>query len=207
MPFFEPEMPGQEENGGGNTFSYRPETTNHYVRSSYFLFKGLEQLVATNPKATSAIQICLWGKIPDEHQKLAENLGISSLVDISGSLSKEDNLKMLESMDVLFLPMEIGKNGYRSLFIPGKVYEYLLLRKPILGIGGDSDARELLENSGCAFLFDHEDQVGIVNFLNRLVEDFDSIQIEPNEELIKSKSFDVLAGDLANVLLRKTNSV
>ena len=190
--------PGMEASGSGGFkrkyLKYQVDNVNHYVRSAYYMFHALAQIKDPAVK----IKVHLWGKIAEGNQDLANRLGVEEMIEISGSLSKAENLEKLRSMDMLFLPMEIGKGGAKSFFIPGKVYEYLLLEKPILAIGGDSDAKDLVVNSGLGFHFEHEDANGIAEFLSNCV--INGIpETTINKELIASKSFDVLADELAAV--------
>jgi len=180
-------------------FDYRVNNMNHSVRSAYYLFKALERLQERGHPRHKDVEIKLWGKIEERNQGLADKMGVDSLVEISGMLDKDTNLKRLDEMDMVFFPLEIGVPPTRSLFIPGKLYECMLLRKPILAIGGDSDAKQMILDSGLGFHFEYDDYDGIADFLERAASDKSILKVTPNEDLIKSKSFDVLAQDLASV--------
>ena len=180
-------------------WEYRPENINHHVRSAYYLFSALSRFKIENPKSAERIHIHLWGKIDPMNHKLAEKLNIQELVHFSGLLNKESNLKKLDEMDLLFLPLEVGIPPNKSLFIPGKVYEYILLRKPILVIGGDSDALELVKESGLGFQFAFDNLTSLLKFFEQIVKDKKSLSVNPNNELIESKSFTRLTTKLSNV--------
>jgi len=178
---------------------YRIDNVDHSIRSAYFLFKAVQIFKSEAPELASKVRINLWGKIDPGNIKLAEKLGITENVKISGLLSKTENLKQLDKMNMLFLPMEVGKNEDKSLFIPGKVYEYMLLRKPILAIGGDSDAKQLILDSGLGFHFEHDKLDALVKFLHKICIDQSNLEVNANEDLINSKSFDKLTDKLVEV--------
>ena len=200
LQFFDGDRADVKQNWFSSKFiNYRIDNIDHQVRSAFYLFKAISEFKRQHPSLAVKLHLHLWGKIEDGNAQLAHDMGISELVEISGPLSKIENLKKLESMDVLFLPMEIGKGDSKSLFIPGKVYEYLLLKKPILGIGGDSDARNLLLESRAAKVFEPDATDRIVDYLKYATEDKNNLNFAPNQQLIESKSYDHLADQLVNV--------
>ena len=51
-------------------------------------------------------------------------------------------------------------------FLTGKMFEYLALKRPILGIGPvDGDAAAILNETGAGKMFDYADEAGIRQFL------------------------------------------
>ncbi|MDG2330689.1 MAG: glycosyltransferase [Flavobacteriales bacterium] len=198
LQYYEPGIEQQTKNWLTTTFlNYRIDNVNHHVRSAYYIYKALQLLKQMGKE--EMVKLHLWGNIDSRNQTLSKKMNIDSMVEIGGKLSKKDNLEKLNSMDILFLPLELGKNDCRSLFIPGKVYEYLFLEKPILAVGGDSDAKNLILDSGLGFHFDPENPEDIVKFLIKTFNDRSNLRLEPNKELIASKSFDVLTGELVTV--------
>ncbi|MBT5402706.1 MAG: glycosyltransferase [Crocinitomicaceae bacterium] len=198
LQYYEPGMEQQPKNWLTTTFlNYHIDNVNHHVRSAYYIYKALQLLKQMGKE--EMVKLHLWGNIDSRNQTLSKKMNIDSMVEIGGKLSKKDNLEKLNSMDILFLPLELGKNDCRSLFIPGKVYEYLFLEKPILAVGGDSDAKNLILDSGLGFHFDPENPEDIVKFLIKTFNDRSNLRLEPNKELIASKSFDVLTGELVTV--------
>jgi glycosyltransferase involved in cell wall biosynthesis len=54
----------------------------------------------------------------------------------------------MRSADLLFLPMQNLPPGHRSTTVPGKTYEYLASRRPILAAIPPGDARDILARAG-----------------------------------------------------------
>jgi glycosyltransferase involved in cell wall biosynthesis len=67
-----------------------------------------------------------------------------------GYLAHAQTIELLRAADLLFLPMHDLAEGQRARIIPGKTYEYLAAKTPVLGAVPDGDARELLEAAGNA---------------------------------------------------------
>ena len=76
----------------------------------------------------------------------------SSVVRTPGYLSHAETVDLLRSADLLFLPMQNLPEGVRATIVPGKTYEYLAARRPILAAVPDGDARDLLAQVPAAML-------------------------------------------------------
>ena len=93
------------------------------------------------------MQLRLWGNVDSRNGLQAKKLGISDMVKIEGYKQKEESLALLRSCDLLFLPLESETKAGKPLFIPGKLFEYLKIGKPVLALGGQSDCIDILKKS------------------------------------------------------------
>lgn len=85
-------------------------------------------------------------RIQNEATKLEE-----SKFSFTGILPKEDALATLEKADLLFF--SLIEDPVFDITIPSKLFDYLLMNKPIItSIKGEG--REILEQLGCAIFFD-----------------------------------------------------
>ncbi len=78
--------------------------------------------------------------------------GRSKVVRTHGYLSHAATVELLRSAGLLFLPMQNLPEGTRATIVPGKTYEYLAARRPILAAVPDGDARDLLAQAPTATL-------------------------------------------------------
>jgi len=76
----------------------------------------------------------------------------SSFVRMHGYVSHPESVALMRSADLLFLPMHDLPEGVRATIVPGKTYEYLAARRPILAAVPDGDARDILTRAGNALL-------------------------------------------------------
>lgn len=66
------------------------------------------------------------------HEKLADELGVSRLIEFVGQLNYQDSLRLAAAADVLLLID--APSPKENLFLPSKLIDYLMFNKPILGI-------------------------------------------------------------------------
>lgn len=182
-------------------WTYKPDNLNFSTRSGYFLFKGLEALKKRRELTGDDIQIEFWGDIYPDNAKQAKAMGLDDIVKISGFCSKAETQAKLAACDVLFLPLESEKDGQRPLFIPGKLYDYLKLRKPILALAGPSDCLTIIENSGLGATAPAHDAEKIADVLQKMIEQKDEIaeHFKPNDEYIEGFNMERLTKKLSSI--------
>jgi glycosyltransferase involved in cell wall biosynthesis len=187
-------------------WTYRCLTTDPSTRSAYYLMKAFAHARFELGMAKGAVKIELWGKIDSRYQSLAESLGIADDVNISGYLSKAASLEKTNQCDVLFLPMESpGKDG-QPLFIPGKAYEYLNARKPILAFSESCDAMNVLQPSGLLVKFGARAVEEPAQWLYCIAQDRALLNdIRPDDSYIAKYSFREITGQLADVFNKTLN--
>jgi glycosyltransferase involved in cell wall biosynthesis len=138
------------------------------TRSAYFLFRGLQELLRRDAKWEEKVHVELWGLIDPANVQQADKFGISKMVSIGSYLPKEESIRKLSEADVMYLPLESGREGQRPLYIPGKLFELLVLGKPVLALAEPSDCREILEHSGLACMAHPRDFSAIADLIERL---------------------------------------
>ena len=93
-----------------------------------------------------------------------EHLGV---VELKEAVDHPMAIEIMKNSDVLLL---IVAEKHKKV-IPGKVFEYLASRRPILGIvPQDGEIAELLREAGNAWVVDVRDEEGIVRCLNEIYE-------------------------------------
>jgi len=125
-------------------WTFRNRNLKHHTRSGYYLLQGMAHLRDTSEHPPK-IHLHLWGLIDPIHQTQVDAMGLSDLVTIEGYFSKPESAAKLAACDVLFLPLETSDD---PLFIPGKVFDYMRLGKPVLALGPASDCTRILERAG-----------------------------------------------------------
>ena len=150
-------------------WSYRVDNVDFNTRSGYYLFKGIQ--IGINKKLfhEEEIRLHLWGMIDEANQMQAEKMGLGKIVQIDGYLPKLKTQERVINCDLVFLPLECGKNGKPTLFVTGKVYEYLKLRKPVLCLTTGGDCAGILQSSGLGILLSPYDPVAIAEKLAELL--------------------------------------
>ena len=101
-------------------------------RDPTYLFKAIRQLEDEDKLDSSKIIIEFYGDSTNLRE-IAEQYGLLEIVKIGGKISHEEVLKKQLASDVLLLIS--WDNEKEKMFIPGKIYEYFALQKPVLSIG------------------------------------------------------------------------
>jgi glycosyltransferase involved in cell wall biosynthesis len=118
-------------------------------RSHVFLLEAIDRVIADDPKLANVIELHLAGVISQLDREIAAR---SPVCRVHGYLPHGETVRLVRSADLLFLPMHELPVGVRAGLVPGKAYEYLGARRPILAAVPDGDARDYLEAAGNATL-------------------------------------------------------
>jgi len=181
-------------------WEYRHNYEYSQTRSGYFLFKGIEFLKNKYNIGNNQLSVELWGNINNLNKVQVLEFKIEDIVTISGYKTKAESDKLLNDCDILFLPLELNPPSHRSLFIPGKVFEYLKLSKPILILSEQGDCLDIVKKSGLAINCNPTDSKEIASKLLRLINNNNHLEsIKPNIEYIQSCKAKNRIQDLAKV--------
>lgn len=118
------------------------------ARSHVFLLEAVDRLCRRRPELRELIEVHLAGDMDTTDSAAA---GGDAVVG-HGYLVHDEAVRLMQSADLLFLPMHGLATGHRARIVPGKTYEYLASRRPILAAVPEGDARDLLRRAGSAFL-------------------------------------------------------
>ena len=137
------------------------------TRSHVYLLEAVEQVVNANPALDGKIEVHLVGALSEVDREYANR---SPAARTHGFMPHDETLKMMRSADLLFLPMHDIPRGERAGLVPGKTYEYLATRRPILGAVPEGDARDLLVEAGNAQVCDPPDSACMARAITSEVE-------------------------------------
>ena len=170
--------------------SYRVDNIDYSTRSPYYLFKSIKYLKENYNIKETDLKIKLWGMIQEGNVDLVKRFGIEKFVQISGYLSKIDSFNMSKNCDILFIPLESEKNGQKPLFIPGKLYEYLKIGKPILALSGYSDCADILKQAGIGIIVNPYDEKIIAEKIIEIIINKDNLyKYKLNNDYVNQFSF------------------
>ncbi|MBU7577261.1 MAG: hypothetical protein KAF40_04295, partial [Flavihumibacter sp.] len=130
-------------------WTFRNTTVDSSTRSGYYFIKAVALLQTKYGVKPSQLQVQWWGLIDSKNQEQVNRSGVSDFFHIEGYLSKASSLQKLSQADCLFLPLEKSTStDHGPLFIPGKLFDYLKVGKPILALCDESDCKAIIEQSG-----------------------------------------------------------
>jgi glycosyltransferase involved in cell wall biosynthesis len=168
-------------------------------RSHYYLVEALAQLAEEDPSVRDTIEVVLAGVVNDTDREIAERSAVP--IVFPGYVSHAQTVRLLRAGDLLFLPMHDLPEGVRAGLVPGKTYEYLAARRPILAAVPDGDARELLLDTGNAFVCRPGDVAAMARILRDRVASWraDEPPPAPREDVLARYERRHLTRELASV--------
>jgi glycosyltransferase involved in cell wall biosynthesis len=137
------------------------------TRSHVYLLQAIDLVIAREPELASVIEVHLAGVASHTDRALAERCPYVRLHDY---LPHRAAVELMRSADLLFLPMQNLPPGHRSATVPGKTYEYLASRRPILGAVPEGDARDILLASNTASVCSPQDVETMAALVRREME-------------------------------------
>ncbi len=129
-------------------------------RNPEVLWKVLGKLAEEDKTFKEKLCIRLIGQTDESVIQSIKQNRLNEHLVLTDHLPHKEGLKELARSQVLLLPINDAPNARGIL--PGKMYEYMALKRPILAIGpGDSDFTHILNETKTGVAFDFNDSVGI----------------------------------------------
>lgn len=118
-------------------------------RDPSLLFEALNQLQAENKIDISKIAIDFYGDSKNL-EKIVNEYKINDIINIHGQIPHEQAIEKQKAAQVLLI---LSWNHYNEkIFLPGKIYEYLPIKRPILSIGyKEGSLKELIEETNVGY--------------------------------------------------------
>lgn len=168
-------------------------------RNPHNLWQALSELVTENETFGNDLQLDFMGVVSQEVMDALHHFGLAQYLDIKGYSSHAKAVKKQQESQVLLL-VEIDSLETQGI-IPGKLFEYMASRRPILAIGPKNwEAGKIILDTRTGNVFDHGDIVPLKSIL------LDWYKLYKNQELniegngIGQYSRENLTGQLAKLI-------
>lgn len=170
-------------------------------RNPIILWEVLNKLCQKQPEFAEALEIVLVGTVEQtvtQDVRRFENL--KDKVVVPKYMSHTEVLELYTNSAILLLLVNNTSNS--SWILPGKLFEYLSAKRPILAFGQkDSDAHDALLQCGHSGVFSFDESAEeIENNLNELFVRFKEDDFEINSDNIGVYDRKKLTGDLAYLM-------
>ena len=129
-------------------------------RNPLILWKVLGNLKKEDKNFEKALKIKLAGRVSETVIASIKSYGLEENLELVGYVTHKEALKLQRKSQVLLL-IEINSEETKAI-IPGKVFEYLAARRPILAIGPENaDFFEIVTStdSGNCFTYQEEEEL------------------------------------------------
>lgn len=166
---------------------YGDRTPEHFL-------SAVRQAVAENPALGANLEIHFIGAFRESDKKLISSFGLNDLVRVHGYLDHRACVRELLASDVLWLTLGNDRQS------PGKVYEYLGVRKPILACVPEGFIRHTITEAGAAVVVEPDDVDGIRKAVVDFFAQYQKGTLpKPREHVVTRYNRVELTGELAKI--------
>ena len=149
-----------------------------------YLLKAFKQLTIERPDIASSIELHFVGFLRKENQKLIRRLKLQAFVKDYGYVNHNESIAKLKSADVLWFM--VGRRRNIDAILPGKIYEYIGAKKPIIACVPDGAAKMAVEESGAGFICSPDNIDEIKNTILKVYELYKNNSLPvPSEEVLQ----------------------
>src|SRR5580692_5147469 len=127
-------------------------------RSPRPLLEGLARLRSEQPELAARLLLVLAGRLDREEQELLDRYALGELILHAGQLSRGGAMALQRRADVLVLltaPDLVWE-------LPGKVFEYIGARRPVLALADGNEAARVIDETGTGVTVSPVDEDAIV---------------------------------------------
>ncbi|TPN88656.1 glycosyltransferase family protein [Aquimarina algicola] len=125
-------------------------------RNPQNLWKAIHELTIENQAFAEAVVLQLVGAVSDEVLASIKEAGLSDFVDLKGYVSHQEAIEIQRNTQVLLL-IEIDSKETKCI-IPGKLFEYMVSKRPILALGPkDADISVLIKETQSGSFFEYHE--------------------------------------------------
>ena len=151
----------------------RPRTKFRLVHTGLFaadgnpinLWDALAERCAADPAFRERLQIRLAGKVDAAVTEAVRERGLGGNLVELGYLPHDETVREQRAADILLLPLR--REPEYAKVLPGKIFEYLASRRPVLGIGQeDGAAAAVLRDAAAGQMFDWDKKDELLAFLD-----------------------------------------
>jgi glycosyltransferase involved in cell wall biosynthesis len=137
------------------------------TRSHVWLIEAINMLLERDSGLVGRLELRLAGVLSEADKRVARRCEVATL---HGYVSHAESIRLMQTADLLFLPMQNLPRGVRATIVPGKTYEYLASGQPILAAVPEGDAHDILREAGSAVLVRPNDAKAIAEAISSALE-------------------------------------
>ena len=194
-------------NGFDSTMERRESDLDEYFSLSFIgsllsrrnplnLWYSLAEIVKENKDFKEVLKIKLIGVVSDQVLSTIKELGLDGFIQLVPYVEHKKAIEFQRQSQVLLL-LEIDSEETRGI-IPGKLFEYMAARRPILAIGPRNwEAGELVEQTGTGKYFLYADLNAIKSQILQWFHLYKSKQLDIEENSIEQYTRKALSKSLA----------
>lgn len=123
-------------------------------RDPSIMFEAARDMVAEGKTQASSLVFTFIGAETGPAKEAADRLGVAEMVEVLPPVPHRTVLTYLDDADALLLVM--WRSELTASEVPGKLFEYLAFRKPIVALGArpDGEVADMVRETGCGWVVD-----------------------------------------------------
>ena len=169
-------------------------------RNPKILWEVLAELAESSEAFKNALEIKLVGLVAKEVKKSLYELGLTENLNLTGYLPHEEAVGMQKAAQVLLL-IEMNTAETKAI-LPGKLYEYMYSRRPIIALGPEgSDIASILEDTKGGMFFHYSEKNRLKSEIITLFEAFQKGGVPEQKSVIEGYSRRNLTKAMAELIL------
>ncbi|MCF4101480.1 glycosyltransferase family 4 protein [Gillisia sp. M10.2A] len=168
-------------------------------RNPYNLWEVLSQLISENELFAKKFKLKLVGAVSKEVLETINSFGLQNNLEVVAYVTHQEALKIQRQSQVLLL-IEIDSIETRGI-IPGKIFEYLAAKRPILAIGPEQwDVIRILEHTNSGKYYSYQDTQQLKSQILTYFNLYQDKELRSSSKNIEEYSRKMLTGKLANLI-------
>jgi hypothetical protein len=169
-------------------------------RTAEPFLRGVRRFLDNRPDAGQSLEVVFVGAREDRNEEASRRLGLDGKVEFRDSIPHDETLQLERGSHILLLIKHV--NPDYSGIVPGKLYEYIGLRRPILALVPDGEAARLVTSLNRGVVAPQQDAAAIARILDRLYTAYKDGSLDSLFDLTPREQFSRknLAGELAALL-------
>ncbi|MDO1500509.1 glycosyltransferase [Winogradskyella maritima] len=172
-------------------------------RNPELLWQSLSELIDEERDFASDLKLNLFGVVSDAVLDSIITYGLKDYLKNHGYVNHDEAIKAQLSSQLLLL-IEINSKDTKAI-IPGKLFEYLHSKTPILALGPeDSDVQKIIQDAKAGAYFNYEQKDFLKAYLVQQYRAYKSGGISSNTSNIEQYSRKALTEQLAELIHQKS---
>ena len=168
-------------------------------RNPKVLWQVLDELIKANDAFKACFKLRLAGVASEDVLKSIYDSGLKEHTELMGYLSHEEAVKLQQQSQVLLL-VEIDSHETKGI-LPGKLYEYMAARRPILAIGPQKwDAADIITDTHSGASFGYRSKNGLKDVILKWFEAYQNGSLTTESKGIEKYSRRELSRELAKLI-------
>lgn len=164
------------------------------------LWKALADLLKTYPSLKNDLQITLAGVVSEEVLMSIAKAGLKEYVQNLGYVSHAEAIRLQHASQILLL-LEMDKEETKVI-LPGKLFEYMAAKRPILAIGPEEGAIEfILKETQAGVYYSYKESTAIYRYLKSQYHTYKTGNIQVQSHGVTAYSRETVSKKMAAILM------